>query len=165
MSTAAIISAELEASLVAGKSVAEPLDLLLTALQARAVGLWRVRGDALEQLGFRAVADMPTTVREEFAVATRHVPLSASSLGIVKAATTAQPAIARVEDRQGLNASAGWLARFGACQSVACPILRGKQVWGVLASSSSRPMQPGDSEWSLLTNVAEALGAPRDASP
>ena len=56
--------------LTAGARPDDALDRLLSATQSRAVGLWQIDGDALIQLGFRAVGDMPAAFREEFSAGT-----------------------------------------------------------------------------------------------
>lgn len=147
-----------QTALTSGGNVIEPLDLLLSALRARAVGLWRCHQDHLEQIGFRAVPEMPESVRRDFADATRHVPLSEVGLGIVKAVVSAQPVVAKAVGSGGLGQSAGWLTRFEARQSVACPIMLKGAVIGVLASSSAEEMHSGDPEWILLTRLASELG-------
>ena len=148
-----------QTALVSTGGVEQPLDLLLGALRARAVGLWRVRQDHLDQVGFRAVSDMPEDVQREFAAATKRVPLSEIGLGIVKAAVSGQPAVAQVVGKPGLGQSAGWLARFEARQSVAFPVFHRGAVVGVLASSSTEEMQEGDRDWQLLWKLAAEIGA------
>lgn len=137
----------------------EALDGLLTATQSRAVGLWQVDGDVLVQLGFRAVDDMPAVVREEFAAGTLRVPLAETGLGIVKAVLTRAPAVAKLNPSEtGLNASASWLARFGAVQSLAVPIRQDGATLGVLAVSTARTLAAGQREWTLMCDLAAALG-------
>ena len=147
-----------QTALVSGGSVEQPLDMLLAALRARAVGLWRCRHDHLEQVGFRAVLDMPEIVRRDFAAATQRVPLSEVGLGIVKAAVSGQPAIAKVVTTGGLGQSAGWLARFEARQSVAFPVTLKGVVIGVLASSSAEEIHEGDPGWQLISRLASEIG-------
>jgi hypothetical protein len=147
-----------QSALVAGGDAHQPLAMLLRALNARAVGLWRCRGDHLEQVGFRAVADMPQTTRQEFAAATRRVSLSETGLGIVKAVVSRKPAVAAVAGNVELGQSAGWLARFEARQSVAMPVQHHNAIVGVLASSSAQEIHAGDAHWELLGKLAAALG-------
>ena len=101
---------------------------------------------------------MPEDVRREFAEATKRVPLSEVGLGIVKAAVSGQPAVAKVIGAAGLGQSAGWLARFEARQSVAFPVFLKSKVVGVLASSSWEEMVDGDAEWRLISRLAAELG-------
>lgn len=147
-----------QAELTSNRPVEKSLEMLLQALNARAVGLWRCRERELEQVGFRAVSDMPANVRDEFAAATRTVPLSETGLGIVKAVVGAKPAVAVLAGTGGLGQSAGWLARFEARQSVAMPIVHQGKTAGVLASSGAREIHPGDVEWELLARLAAGLG-------
>ena len=44
-------------------SIADALDALLAATDSRAVGLWRLEGESLKQVGFRAATDMPRQAR------------------------------------------------------------------------------------------------------
>jgi phosphoserine aminotransferase len=157
----------------AGSSLDAALDSLLAAAGARATGLWRLdrsspmKGEerypeSLVLLGFRAVPDMPREVASAFAAATARVPLSRIDLGIVKAAATGSPAAARVEEHGahagGLGGSASWLARFGARQSLAAPILRGGRAVGVIAISVAEPFDAESPSWRLIEGLAEALG-------
>ena len=135
------------------------LDDLLAATGARATGLWTVNEDELRQIGFRAVNDMADIVKREFADATLNVPLSQQGLGIVKAALFKAPAVASVEDSSGeLGASALWLRRFGATQSLALPIVSQQQVVGVLAISTARLLAPEGDDWQIMTGVAAQIG-------
>ena len=136
-----------------------PLDALLTATSARAAGLWRVRDDRLVQVGFRSVPDMPLEVQTGFAAATAWVPLSHPELGIVKAVTSRQPAIATLDPQHtGLTGSASWLARFRAVQSAAFPIFDAQQaVTGVLAISTPSPIEPDDATWRLMVALAARM--------
>ena len=147
-----------QAALASGGSVQQPLELFLVAMRARAVGLWRCQHDHLEQVGFHAVADMPEIVRQDFAAVTQRVPLSEVGLGIVKAAVSGQPAIAKVITTGGLGQSAGWLARFEARQSVAFPVTFNGEVIGVLASSAAEEIHEGDPEWVLISRLAAEIG-------
>lgn len=139
-----------------------PLEALLTATSARATGLWRVRDDELVQVGFRGVPDMPLDVRTGFAAATARVPLSNAGLGIVKAVTGRQPAIATLEPgHTGLTGSASWLARFRAVQSVAFPIFDPEDaVTGVLAISTAIPVEPSDVTWQLMLALTAGIELP-----
>lgn len=133
-----------------------PLDELLRATAARAVGLWKLQHDHLVLLGFRGAADMPDDVKREFAAATARVPLDQTGLGIVKAALTRRPAIAELAAAD-LGASAGWLARFAATRSLAVPIERPEALLGVLAVSTTEPVDPTAPTSATLTTVAAHL--------
>lgn len=135
------------------------LDRLLEQTGGRAAGLWRLAPGELRQVGFRAVEDMPETVRTEFAAATRNVPLSETGLGIVKAAISRAPSMATVEGMPGLGASAGWLARFACRASLAVPVEHANQTVGVLAVSSAGSLEPESAPSRLLIDVAAAIGA------
>ena len=152
------IAGALRAAIAAGHSIALPLDGLLAATDARATGLWRVTGDRLEQVGFRAVADMPREVARDFAAATRSVPLDETGLGIVKAVVGDAPAVAHVAGAGGLGASAGWLARFEARSSLAVPVRSGSGVVGVLAISTAAEITPEQPAWRILEQVAAGIG-------
>ena len=108
---------------------------------------------------------MPCSVHEQFASATKAVPLDAVSLGIVKAAVTRNPAPANRENRDGKMAgSATWLERFGAAQSLAVPVLQGARVLGVLAASTADPFDEDSVTWQLLVRLGRSLAplmAPR----
>jgi hypothetical protein len=135
------------------------LDRLLTLADARATGLWRSDGAVLHQLAFRAVPQMPGEVAQDFAGATRAVPLSATGLGIVKAVLSQQPTLATVDlSSTGLADSASWLVRFGAASSLAWPVRRGTAVEGVLAIATARPLTLGDDAVRGLAELATAVG-------
>ncbi|HVW01613.1 MAG TPA: GAF domain-containing protein [Planctomycetaceae bacterium] len=140
------------------RDVQAPLELLLTATAARAVGLWCVAGDSLLQLGFFAHPDMDPQTALDFATATECVGLDQLGLGIVKAAVSRAPAVATLSPSNTLGASASWLERFGARQSFAAPVLHGSQVVGVLAISTAAVHGPDAAEWNLVEQLAERLG-------
>ena len=114
----------------------------------------------LVQVGFRAHPDMPDNVRVAFEQATLRVPLEQTGLGIVKAAVSRAPALATADPHSGqLGASASWLQRFEARQSLAVPVEDERGVRGVLAISTARPLVPDGEEWRLLLDQAAMLAA------
>lgn len=156
--TADDIAQQLLASMREHRALDAGLDSVLSATKARATGLWRVEGDRLRLLGFRAVADMAAEVKSEFAAATRAVTLAETGLGIVKAVVSNEPAFAEVDDPTGkLGGSASWLVRFGARRSLAVPIRRAGRPVGVLAISTAEPLRPEEAAWQLLVALASRL--------
>lgn len=146
-------------ALSAGSPLDAALDQFLKVTQARATGLWMVKGESLHALGFRAVADMPEEVKEGFASATQKVSLEQRGLGIVKAVLSREPTVAhRERNADSLGASAGWLARFEAQSSLAVPIPRGEEIAGVLAISSAKELTPNTEAWQRVNRVAARLG-------
>src|SRR3569623_438685 len=103
--------------------VQHPLELLLPATAARAVGLWCVAGDSLLGLGFFAHPEMDPQTALDFATSTERVGLDQLGLGIVKAAVSRAPAVAELSPSNTLGASASCLERFGARQSFAVPVM------------------------------------------
>jgi len=141
-------------------SIDAALDGLLSATDSRAVGLWRVEGETLRQIGFRAATDMPTEVSSGFAAATTVVPLSETGLGIVKAVHSGKAAIAVVDPNSNeLGASASWLAKFEARSSLAVPIFAVGKISGVLAVSTAHKISTDDDNGRLMLALADALGA------
>ena len=134
------------------------ISTLLSVTRARAVGWWRRIGDELDLLSFRAVADMPEEVRVGFIAATGRVPLSRIELGCVRAAAELRPVVARDDAAQrGLAGSASWLARFGASQSLAVPIIKDGEAVGVLAIATPEVFDEDSSTWRLITAIAHEL--------
>jgi hypothetical protein len=176
------IVARLTAGMQHDRATRDGLDMVLSVTLARATGLWRISPgplvcpsltDAerdqqsptsggsssanLSLVGFRGVIDMAETVKEDFASATQTVPLTDTSLGIVKAAVTHEPAIATLENVDGtLGGSATWLARFGAIHSLAVPIQNEREVFGVLAISTAEPLDR-QTTWQVMLEIAEGL--------
>ena len=134
------------------------MSALLSATGARAVGWWRRVGDDLEQLSFQAIADMPDDVRVGFITATGRVPMSRIELGCVRAAAELQPVVAREDAAQrGLTGSASWLARFGASQSLALPIVRDGLAIGVLAIATPEVFDEDSSIWRTMAAIVAEL--------
>jgi GAF domain-containing protein len=156
--TLAEITAAFQSALAAHREVQQPLELLLTATAARAVGLWCVAGESLLCLGFCAHPGMDPQTAFDFATATECVGLGQSGLGIVKAAVSRAPAVAELSPSNTLGASASWLERFGARQSFAVPVMQDSQVTGVLAISTASVHGPDAAEWNLVERLAESLG-------
>jgi hypothetical protein len=135
---------------------------LLSSTGARAVGWWRRVGEELEQLSFQAAADMPEEVHIGFMEATGRVSMSRIELGCVRAAAELQLVIAREDAAQrGLTGSASWLARFGASQSLALPIVRDGRAVGVLAVATAAVFDEDSPIWRLMAAiVAELVSVP-----
>lgn len=150
---------------VAGGTAADvdfALSALLAATGARAVGWWRRNGERLQLLGFQAADDMPAEVQSGFRDATRDVPLTRVELGCVRAAAERQPVVAREDATiRGLTGSASWLARFGAAQSLAVPIVQEDQAVGVLAIATADVFEATASPWRLLQSIATVLSESR----
>lgn len=131
---------------------------LLLATGARAVGWWRRIGDELAQISFQEVADMPEEVRIGFMAATGRVAMSRIELGCVRAASERQPVVAREDAAQrGLTGSASWLARFGASQSLALPIVRAGDAIGVLAIATAEPFDESSPIWRTMAAIVAEL--------
>jgi hypothetical protein len=131
---------------------------LLLATGARAVGWWRRVGEELEQISFQAVADMPEAVRIGFMEATDRVAMSRIELGCVRAAAEQRPVVAREDAVQrGLTGSASWLARFGADQSLALPIVQDGVAVGVLAIATAEVFDEASPIWRLMGAIVAEL--------
>jgi hypothetical protein len=111
-----------------------PLRTTLAESGGRAIGLWSVRADRLEQVGFIPARTLDRGVAEEFAEATRSVPLDRPDLGIVRAVTSGAVSVSRA-DRLPPDAGSGrWLRAFDAVRSVAVPVRDGEaRVVGVVS--------------------------------
>lgn len=134
------------------------MSALLSKTGARAVGWWRRVGEKLEQINFQAVADMPEEVRVGFMAATDRVAMSRIELGCVRAAAELQPVVAREDAVQrGLTGSASWLARFGASQSLALPIIRDGHAVGVLAIATAEVFDEASSTWRTMAMIVAGL--------
>jgi hypothetical protein len=94
------------------------------ALGARAAGYWQLdqETERLVQLGFVPGVGLDPEIGWQFAAATTAVPLSQTSLGIVAAALTGQPAVSRADELPADSGSGRWLRAFGASRSVAVPM-------------------------------------------
>jgi len=106
------------------------------ALGARAAGYWQLDQETarLVQLVFVPGVGLDPDVGRQFAAATASVPLSQTSLGIVAAALTGQPAVSRVAELPADSGSGRWLRAFGAGRSVAVPIRgEGGEIQGVFS--------------------------------
>lgn len=107
------------------------LDALGTSLNARAAGLWEVRGGRLLQVEFWAAPELDPEIARGFREATLAVPLDRVDLGIVAAVAEGRP---RVSIAKLLPADAGsglWLRKFGADRSIAVPCVREGRAVGV----------------------------------
>jgi len=116
----------------------------LKALDGRAAGLWRVRGDRLILVAFLPAPGLDPEVAAGFAAATAEVALARVEFSIVLAATTGAPAVIEVDDESAVAGSRLWLRRLGADRSVALPLRAGADfpVGGVL-SIALRGDDPG----------------------
>lgn len=138
--------------------VDDVMSALLSVTNARAVGWWRRVNDELELLSFRAVAGMPDEVRVGFMAATGQVAMSRVELGCVRAAAELRPVVAREDAVQrGLSGSASWLARFGASQSLALPIVQDGHAIGVLAIATSDVFDEESPIWRTMAAVVAEL--------
>lgn len=156
-----------EASLRAESGSMDLVDSAMSALLlqtgARAVGWWQRVGEDLHQLSFQSAADMPIEVRTGFIAATGHVPLSRVELGCVRAAAELRPIVAREDAaHRGLQGSASWLARFGASQSLALPIMKGGQAAGVLAIATADEFGEDSAIWATMSAIVAELSAVAD---
>ncbi len=120
---------------------------LCAALGACAAGYWQLdqNTEQLVQLSFAPGVGLDPEVGRQFATATAIVPLNQTSLGIVAAALTGQPAVSRVADLPADSGSGRWLRAFGASRSVAVPIRgeRGK-IQGVFSVALAADSTLGD---------------------
>lgn len=134
------------------------MSALLSSTGARAVGWWRRVGEELELLSFQAVADMPKEAQVGFMAATGRVAMSRVELGCVRAAAELRPVVAREDAAQrGLTGSASWLARFGAGQSLALPILRDGLAVGVLAIATADVFDETSTTLRTMAAIVEEL--------
>ncbi len=134
------------------------MSVLLSATGARAVGWWRRVGEGLELLSVQSVADMPDEVRVGFIAATGRVSMSRIEFGCVRAAAELRPVVAREDAAQrGLSGSASWLARFGASQSLALPIIRDGHAVGVLAIATADVFDESSSIWQTMSAIVAGL--------
>lgn len=145
-------------SVGANDQVAAVMSSLLSVTGARAVGWWWRVGNELELLCFRAVADMAEEVRIGFMAATGRVAMSRIELGCVRAAAELRPVVA-CEDavQRGLTGSASWLARFGASQSLALPIVRDGLAVGVLAIATADVFDEESPTWRTMSAIVAEL--------
>ena len=101
--------------------------------------------ERLVQLGFVPGVGLDPEVGRQFAAATATVPLSQTSLGIVAAALTGQPAVSRVAELPADSGSGRWLRAFGASRSVAVPIRgEGGKIQGVFSVALTADSTLGD---------------------
>ena len=114
---------------------------------ARAAGYWQLdqETERLVQLGFVPGMGLDPEVGRQFAAATATVPLSQTSLGIVAAALTGQPAVSRVAELPADSGSGRWLRAFGASRSVAVPVRgEGGKIQGVFSVALTADSTLGD---------------------
>lgn len=153
------ILVQFEESLSGGKTIVPVLGRVLELFGGRAMGLWRLEGSNLLQVGFQAVQEMDAEIRTQFAAFTQEVSLENTGLGIVKAILDKKPAIGTLQvGKSGLTGSSEWLQKFGAQQSYAVPVFEGGQAVGVFAISTNCIHGVGDPEWELMTKIAAGIG-------
>lgn len=135
------------------------LQLLLERFEARAAGLWRMRGRTLVNLGHSFCEEMPAPVQSDFRLATAQIPLSRLGLGVVRAATLQETVVAVADASAARDPfqSPGWLARFEAACSFAIPIRRHQRVLGVLALALREMPADSDSFLAELQPMSSAL--------
>ena len=142
-----------------GNASSDGLAQLLDATDGSATGIWKNDGTYLHLVAFNAVAAMPQDVRDAFCDATRCVSQEQDTLGIVRATLTRKPVNADVANRTGsLAGSAGWLARFGATQSLSAPVIVGGELVAVIAVSSANDIDIDSAAGILLCRVATEFG-------
>ena len=124
------------------ETIRENLAALVSRLDGRASGAWRIEGDRLVLVALEPAPDLPTEVARGFEAATRTVELTLSNFGIVGAATTGRATISIAAELPAEAGSGRWLRAFGAARSVAVPLLddRGR-VGGVV--SLALGLEPG----------------------
>lgn len=130
---------------------------LRIALGAVAAGLWRVRGDHLEQEAFVPSPEMPAELAIAFAEATRSIARTQEDLGVVRAAHTDSVAVT-LAGRVPAEAGSGyWLRAFGAARSVAVPLFAADgRVAAILSVALSSADSPDDR---AVAEIVRAHGA------
>ena len=84
--------------------------------------------------------------------------MSRIELGCVRAAAELRPVVAREDAAQrGLAGSASWLARFGASQSLALPILDDGRAVGVLAIATADVFDEDSPVWRIMAAIIAEL--------
>lgn len=123
---------------------------------ARAIGLWGCAEGELLLLAFSA-PDLPSETARDFMAATRAVPLTRTEFGIVQAVVARKPMPNSAAPNPGANTSPGWIARFGARQSLAVPIQHASLIAGAIAVSTTAVLTPGDPRWIMVEQWAVQL--------
>jgi hypothetical protein len=131
-------------------------------LGACAAGYWRLdrETECLVQLIFVPAAGLDLEIGRQFAAATKTVPLSDTSLGIVAAAVTGRTAVSRVAELAADSGSGRWLRLFAASRSVAVPLRDAfGSVIGVLsiALALDNPLDEQSAVKSILIFAKTAL--------
>lgn len=147
-----------------------PLDGLLSRFvietNSRASGVWRLVDNHLLLMGFGWADDMSADVSQGFQEFTRKVSLDQIGLGIVRAALTDGPALARRDASvTGLSGSASWIEKFCANTSLALPIhdIESGRVLGVAAVSTEAFVEVGDPLWRTLHQLSRRLGGSHES--
>lgn len=124
--------------------VRDRLAALLALLGGRAVGLWRVEGEALVQVEFLASPALDPEIAAAFGRATLAVPLSKADLSIVRAAVGRAPFVWVAADHPEDVGSGLWLRAFEADRSVAVPFLDDEGRTAAVLSIAMAGMLPED---------------------
>jgi hypothetical protein len=129
-----------------GRGTGDHVEALRRLLDARATGLWYVRGDRLELAAFAPAPDMPDDVARRFRDAVREVGLDRADLGVVKAVAERSAAVS-VAGRLPVEVGSGyWLRAFGAERSVAVPLLDPEGEIRAVLSAALPTLGPPDDE-------------------
>lgn len=135
-------------------SAARRTTLARIRLNARAVGIWSLQGDALVQLAFEAAPGMSDQVAQEFAEATRVVALDQLGLGIVKAASEGRVVVSVADELDPTSGSGYWLRAFGADRSIAVPRL---DPWGAVIGVFSVAMPGLDPDAEAVCSILRSI--------
>lgn len=140
------------------QDVKTALSIMLSELNARAAGIWKVERETLLQQSFSAVDDMPLDVSAGFEVATKSVSLNQVGLGIVNAVLKREPVPAYVDpNKSPLRDSASWIEKFECLSSLSVPVFHEGHLSRVIAVSFSEFVTPDRKEWQQLIAIAKAI--------
>ncbi len=134
-----------------GRATGEHVEALRRTLDARAAGLWYLRGDRLELAAFASAPDLSAEVARRFREAAREVALERTDLGVVKAVSERSAAVS-VAGRLPVDLGSGyWLRAFGAARSVAVPLFEpGGEIRAVLSAALPTLGPPDDEQVAAL---------------
>ncbi|RUL87537.1 hypothetical protein [Tautonia sociabilis] len=129
-----------------GRAAGDHVEALRRILDARAAGLWYVRGDRLELAAFAPAPDMPREVARRFRDSVLEVDLDRADLGVVKAVAERSAAVS-VAGRLPVETGSGyWLRAFGAQRSVAVPLFDPAGAIRAVLSAALPTLGPPDDE-------------------
>lgn len=129
-----------------GRATGEHVEALRCVLDARAAGLWYVRGERLELAVFAPAPDMPDDVARRFQEAAGNIGFERADLGVVKAVIERSAAVS-VAGRLPVETGSGyWLRAFGAERSVAVPMLDPEGKIRAVLSAAMPTLGPPDDE-------------------